>query len=79
MAVVMEKITISGHEFTHTYSDAGKYVVRDGVSYEEAYDPAHISRTYTEGEMITRDSDGVPDDMELSDDQLVNILTGGII
>ena len=36
-----------------TYSDEGKYVVRDGVPYDAAIDPAHLNRQYTEGDLIT--------------------------
>lgn len=35
-----------------TYSDEGRYVVRDGVSYTEAIDPAELNRQYTEGDII---------------------------
>lgn len=31
-----------------TYSDAGYQIERDGVLYDEAIDPAHLNRTYTE-------------------------------
>lgn len=42
-----ETVTIDGREFTHTWSDL--YTVeRDGVEYDEAYDPAELGRTYTE-------------------------------
>lgn len=42
-----ETVTINGREFTHTWSDL--YTVeREGVEYDEAYDPAELGRTYTE-------------------------------
>lgn len=50
-----ETLTIDNREFTRTYSDSGRYVVRDGISYEEAVDPAELGRTYTEGELILAD------------------------
>lgn len=50
--IIVETLTIDNNEFVRTYSDAGRYVVRDGVSYEEAVDPAETNRTYTEGELI---------------------------
>lgn len=50
-----ETFYIDDREFTRNYSDAGRYVVRDGVSYEEACDPAEFGRTYTEGEIIPID------------------------
>lgn len=46
----VETVVIDGKEFTHTWSDSGKMVVRNGVSYDEAYDPSEFYRTYEEGE-----------------------------
>ena len=42
-------------DLIRTYSDDGRYVVRDGISYEEAIDPPQLNRQYTEGEIIERD------------------------
>lgn len=50
--LVTEIITINDREYTHTYSDEGRYVVRDGVSYCEAIDPVGSGREYTEGEIM---------------------------
>ena len=50
-----ETFYIGEQEFTRTYSDANRYVVRDGVSYGEACDPAELGRTYTEGDVIVND------------------------
>lgn len=50
-----ETLTIDDRDFIRTYSDSGKYVVRDGISYEEAVDPAEFGRVYTEGEDIPVD------------------------
>lgn len=47
-----EEMTINGKLFIRTYSDSGCYVVRDGVEYSEAIDPAHMGRTYTEGNIM---------------------------
>ena len=52
MAIVTEHFEINGKTFTKTYSDAYRYVVRDGVSYVEANDPSEFGRTYTEGDVI---------------------------
>lgn len=35
-----------------TYSDDGRYVVRDGCAYTEAIDPQELHRAYTEGDLI---------------------------
>lgn len=47
MLVTTTKI-INGITFNHTYSDIGNYIKRDGVIYDEAYDPISISREYVE-------------------------------
>lgn len=62
-----EAMTIGTVAFIRTYSDAGRYVVRDGISYEEAIDPAEFGRQYTEGDLI---EDGA------TADEVVAILTG---
>ena len=50
--IKVETYTLNGEPFTRTYSDSGHYVVRDGISYEEAHDPARFGRMYTEGDPI---------------------------
>lgn len=74
-----ESLTINGRAFIRTYSDEGRYVVRDGVSYEEAVDPADKNRTYTEGEYISSGitQDVIDEDADLTDEQVVSILMGG--
>lgn len=52
MAIRTENFFINDREFTRTWSDAGRFVVRDGVSYAEANDPTEFGRTYTEGEFL---------------------------
>ena len=69
--IVTETFYINGREFTKTYSDANRYVVRDGISYGEACDPAEFERTYTEGDLI-EDIDENSDKSEAYD-----ILIGG--
>lgn len=63
-----ETITVDGRELTRTWSDAGRYVVRDGVSYGEAIDPAELGRTYTEGEIMEDDATA---------EELLEIIVGG--
>ena len=70
MAIITSTVEINGRTFTHTRSDAGRYVVRDGINYDEAYDPAELGRTYTEGDIIT---DGEPSEA----DEVLDILLGG--
>ena len=52
MAIVTENFEINGVPFVRTSSNVGRYVVRDGISYEEACDPAEYGRVYTEGELM---------------------------
>lgn len=47
-----EIIKYGEKELIKTYSDEGRYVVRDGISYNVAIDPLEMGRTYTEGEAI---------------------------
>lgn len=51
MAIVTETFYVGEREFTRTYSDANRYVVREGISYDEACDPTEFGRTYTEGDI----------------------------
>jgi len=50
--IVQEHFDVNGRDFIRTYSNSGRYVVRDGVSYSEACDPAEFGRTYTEGDLM---------------------------
>ncbi len=50
--IITEKVTIRNRDFIRTYSDEGRYVVRDGVSYSEAIDPIGTGRVYTEGDIM---------------------------
>ena len=55
MIVTEPYITIDDIELIRTYSTEGRYVVRNGINYEEAIDPPEFGRTYTEGELIPQD------------------------
>lgn len=72
----IEQITIDGKTFTRTYSDAGRCVVRDGVSYDEAFDPTEFGRTYTEGDLFSVEGDSIADEEETSAAQILDILLG---
>lgn len=50
--IVTENFKVGERDFIRTYSNSGRYVVRDGASYSEACDPAEFGRQYTEGELI---------------------------
>ena len=59
--IIQEHFDVNGRDFIRTYSNSSRYVVRDGVSYPEACDPAEIGRQYTEGEVM--DDDASPDEI----------------
>ena len=67
MAIVVEQFYIGERLFNKTYSDAGRDVVRDGVSYSEACDPAEFDRQYTEGEILPVDDSDIVDKAEAYD------------
>jgi len=71
MAIKTETFSINGRDFIRTYSDSGRYVVRDGVEYSEACDPAEFGRTYTEGEIMPEV------EQEDTADEILNIILGG--
>ena len=68
MAVVTEQFYVGERLFNRVYSDANRYVVRDGEEYSEACDPAELGRTYTEGELMPQD--------ESDAEEILNILLG---
>lgn len=67
--IIVETFYIGEREFTRTYSNANRYVVRDGVSYSEACDPAEFGRTYTEGDVMPAEESEV--------EEILDILLGG--
>lgn len=69
--IATENFKAGERDFTRTYSDAGRYVVRDGVEFTEACDPAEYGRTYTEGALIPAD------EMESEVAEILNIILGG--
>ena len=72
--IIQEHFDVNGRDFIRTYSNSRRYVVRDGVEYSEACDPAEFGRTYTEGDLMPeeeRDIDALAAKAEAYD-----ILTG---
>lgn len=65
--IVQTHFDVNGRDFIRTVSDAGRYVVRDGVSYEEACDPAEYGRQYTEGDVMPADESELADKAEAYD------------
>lgn len=68
--IVQEHFDVNGRDFVRTTSDAGRYVVRDGVEYSEACDPAEFGRTYTEGELLPLE------ERQAQMEEVINILLG---
>ena len=67
--IVTENFKVGERDFIRATSDAGRYVVRDGIEYSEACDPAEFGRTYTEGDLMP------VDDAEAS--EILDIILGG--
>ena len=51
--IIQETYNLGNRTFVRTYSDANRYVVRDGIEYSEANDPIEFHREYTEGKIIS--------------------------
>lgn len=65
-----ENVNINGKAFVRTYSDANRYVVRDGIEYGEANDPAEFGRVYTEGDLMPIE------DIEVEAQEILDIIMG---
>ena len=65
--IVKEIIEFNGKKYDYTYSDSGKRIVRDGVTYDTATDPLGSGRMYVESE----------EDVELTAEQTLEALLGG--
>lgn len=73
--IVTENFKVGERDFIRTYSDSGRYVVRAGVSYSEACDPAEFGREYTEGDLMPEEERNMT---ELADKaEAYDILVGG--
>ena len=55
--IKQEFFILNNKEFVRTYSDEGRYVVRDDVEYDEAQDFKELNRQYTEGNFIPIDKE----------------------
>lgn len=71
--IVTETYILNGQEFTRTYSDSGRYVVRDDVGYSEANDPSEFGRVYTEGDLIPEE------ELDVNFEDILNIILGGSV
>lgn len=68
--IVQEPFEVNGMQFIRTYSVSGRYVVRDGVEYSEACDPAELGRTYVEGDPMPLE------EITAQTEEVLNILLG---
>lgn len=69
--IVKEQFYVGEKLFNRVYSDAGRYVVRDGVEYSEACDPAEFEREYTEGNLMPAE------ERESQAEEILDIILGG--
>ncbi len=60
--IVKETVVINGKQFTKTYSDENRYIECNSVRYYEAFDPAEISREYTETKITIGDDEATEAD-----------------
>lgn len=74
--IIAERFSADGRTFIRTYSDAGRYVVRDGVEYSEAIDPDDLGRTYTEGKLMPPEEQPDRTEEEQALTRYANELTG---
>ena len=65
MSIQTETYIINNRSFTRTYSDANRYVMRDGIAYSEANAPTEYNRTYTEGDLIEDEDENTENVEEL--------------
>ena len=77
MSVIRENVTINDRQFVRTYSDANRYIVRDGAEYGEAIDPVEYAseRIYTEGREMVDDEPA--EDTASEAEEILDILLGG--
>lgn len=73
--IVQEHFLVGDRDFIRTASDTGRYVVRDGVSYSEACDPAEFGRVYTEGDIMPPEEQDM--DTLAAKAEAFDILVGG--
>ena len=69
--IVQETYMLGDRQFIRTYSDANRYVVRDGIEYGEANDPAEFNRQYTEGNLMA------DEEIESNAQEILDIIFGG--
>lgn len=67
--IIKEIIEINGKQYDYTYSDSGKRIVRDGVTYDTAIDPLNSGRQYVESD----------EDIEITDEEALGIILGGAV
>lgn len=53
--IITENVNIDGQDLIYRYSDSNRYIVRNNINYEEAYDLASSNYTYVEGDIIEKE------------------------
>lgn len=67
--IIKEIIEINGKQYDYTYSNSGKRISRDGVSYDTAIDPLDSGRVYVESD----------EGAELTAEEALGIIIGGAV
>lgn len=68
-----------GVKLVRTYSDAGMYIMRDGIMYEEAIDPEECGRVYTETDEKIPTEEDEDNEVELSYDEALSLIMGEVV
>lgn len=53
--IIIETVLIRGKQFTHTYSDAGFYIERNGTKYADALDLPEKKYLYIETKELIKE------------------------
>lgn len=73
-----EKIKINDKDYNRVYSSAGRYVVRDKISYNEALDPVELKREYEEGNLIEHERDTMYEVTQKALNDIMGLLTPSV-
>lgn len=87
MAIVTKFYTTrtDGVRLVKTYSDAGFYIQRDGIEYDEAIDPEELGRVYTETDKLIEEENetayGIGEETynKIIDDYTLSLIEEGVL
>lgn len=52
--IITENVNIDGQDLIYRHSDSNRYIVRNNINYEEAYDLITSNYIYVEGDIIQK-------------------------